>query len=77
MRLDHVSYVASHDQISDVVNRIEAIGKKHGLRIGTFGHAGDGNLHPTIVLDKDDPKEVTAAEAALAEITPAEISFQK
>jgi len=54
--------------MAEVVNRIEAIGKNHGLRIGTFGHAGDGNLHPTIVLDKDDPREVAAAEAALAEI---------
>jgi len=54
--------------MTEVVNRIEAIGKNHGLRIGTFGHAGDGNLHPTIVLDKDDPREVAAAEAALAEI---------
>jgi len=54
--------------MAEVVNRIAAIGKKHGLRIGTFGHAGDGNLHPTIVLDKDDPREVAAAEAALAEI---------
>ena len=54
--------------MAEVVNRISAIGKKHGLRIGTFGHAGDGNLHPTIVLDKDDPREVAAAESALAEI---------
>ena len=54
--------------MAEVVTRIEAIGKKHGLRIGTFGHAGDGNLHPTIVLDKDNPLEVVAAELALAEI---------
>jgi hypothetical protein len=37
MRLDHVSYVASHDQISDVVNRI-------GSRIGTA--FVDGGIHP-------------------------------
>ena len=61
--------------MAEVVNRIEAIGKKHGLRIGTFGHAGDGNLHPTIVLDKDDPREVSAAEAALAEIFALPLEF--
>jgi len=61
--------------MAEVVNRIEAIGKKHGLRIGTFGHAGDGNLHPTIVLDKDDPREVAAAEAALAEIFALPLEF--
>jgi len=61
--------------MAEAVKRIEAIGKKHGLRIGTFGHAGDGNLHPTIVLDKDDPREVAAAEAALAEIFALPIEF--
>jgi glycolate oxidase len=61
--------------MAEVVSRIEGIGKKHGLRIGTFGHAGDGNLHPTIVLDKDDPREVAAAEAALAEIFALPLEF--
>jgi glycolate oxidase len=61
--------------MAEAVKRIEAIGSKHGLRIGTFGHAGDGNLHPTIVLDKDNPKEVAAAEAALAEIFALPLEF--
>jgi len=61
--------------MAEVVTRIEAIGKKHGLRIGTFGHAGDGNLHPTIVLDKDNPREVAAAELALAEIFALPLEF--
>jgi glycolate oxidase len=61
--------------MAEAVKRIEAIGVKHGLRIGTFGHAGDGNLHPTIVLDKDNPKEVAAAEAALAEIFALPLEF--
>lgn len=50
------------------VRRIEEISKKHQVLIGTFGHAGDGNLHPTIVVDKNEPREVTAAHAALDEI---------
>ena len=61
--------------MAEAVKRIEGIGVKHGLRIGTFGHAGDGNLHPTIVLDKDNPKEVAAAEAALAEIFALPLEF--
>ena len=61
--------------MAEAVKRIEAIGVKHGLRIGTFGHAGDGNLHPTIVLDKDNPREVAAAEAALAEIFALPLEF--
>jgi glycolate oxidase len=61
--------------MAQVVNRIEAIGKKHNLRIGTFGHAGDGNLHPTIVVNKDDKDEVARAERALSEIFGLAIEF--
>jgi glycolate oxidase len=61
--------------MAEVVKRIEAIGAKHNLRIGTFGHAGDGNLHPTIVLNKDDAAEVARAETALSEIFGLAIEF--
>ena len=54
--------------MSDAVNRINEIGKKNQVLIGTFGHAGDGNLHPTIVVDKDDKRAVHGAETALKEI---------
>lgn len=50
------------------VTGIEKIAEKYALLIGTFGHAGDGNLHPTIVLDKDDREAVQNAERAMAEI---------
>lgn len=39
-----------------------------GVTIGTFGHAGDGNLHPTIVYDAKDPASVRAAEQAFERI---------
>ena len=37
--------------IPEILATIAAIAERHGLVIGTFGHAGDGNLHPTIVFD--------------------------
>lgn len=55
-------------QLSKAADAIEAIGKKYSLLIGTFGHAGDGNLHPTIVINKDDEDEVHRAERSLADI---------
>ena len=55
-------------RMAETVKRIETIAKKYALRIGTFGHAGDGNLHPTIVVDKDDPFAVASAESAMSEI---------
>lgn len=47
------------DRLVEIVQRVQAIAVKENLMIGTFGHAGDGNLHPTILLDERDPDEVT------------------
>lgn len=58
----------SRPMLPTAVRRIDEIAKKYNLVIGTFGHAGDGNLHPTIVVDKNEPKEVEAAHLALGEI---------
>jgi glycolate oxidase len=55
-------------RIAEMVARIQEIASKHELTIGTFGHAGDGNLHPTVVLDPADEAAVERAHAAFAEI---------
>jgi glycolate dehydrogenase FAD-linked subunit len=62
-------------QIAAMVERIEAAARRHGLRIGTFGHAGDGNLHPTVVLDAPDEDAVQRAHAAFEEIFLAAIEL--
>lgn len=56
------------DRIPHLLDAIPAIGERHGLTIGTFGHAGDGNMHPTIVFPRGDPEAAAAARAAFAEI---------
>ncbi|HEX9017272.1 MAG TPA: FAD-binding protein, partial [Chloroflexota bacterium] len=45
-------------QVAPMVRRVQEIARKHDLLIGTFGHAGDGNLHPTIVCDERDHGEM-------------------
>jgi glycolate oxidase len=55
-------------RIAEMVQRIQQIAERHGLTIGTFGHAGDGNLHPTVVLDPADEAAVERAHEAFAEI---------
>jgi glycolate oxidase len=55
-------------RIAEMVDRIQQIAARHELTIGTFGHAGDGNLHPTVVLDPADEAAVERAHAAFAEI---------
>ena len=63
-------------QIAAIVERIEAAGARHGLRIGTFGHARDGNLHPTIVLpEPDDEEAIERAHRAFDEIFQAAIDL--
>ncbi len=54
--------------IPEMLERIRRTGERHGLVIGTFGHAGDGNLHPTIVFDRADAASASAAFEAFDEI---------
>jgi glycolate oxidase len=42
--------------VPDLLVAIERIGRERGVRIATFGHAGDGNLHPNLIFDRDDPE---------------------
>ena len=64
--LDDVAVPIS--QIAELVNRIEKIRQERGLTIGIFGHAGDGNMHPTIVYEHGDEVAAAKAEAAFHEI---------
>ncbi|MEC8645549.1 MAG: FAD-linked oxidase C-terminal domain-containing protein [Candidatus Latescibacterota bacterium] len=55
-------------ELARMVARIEEVGKRHGVRVGTFGHMGDGNLHPTFLCDERNGEEMHRVEAALQEV---------
>src|SRR4051794_19727266 len=55
-------------RIAEMVAHIQEIAARYDLKIGTFGHAGDGNLHPTAVLDPADADAVARAHTAFGEI---------
>lgn len=55
-------------KVTDLLKGVESIAKKYDLQIATFGHAGDGNLHPQILYDGYDPEQVKRMEAASADI---------
>lgn len=55
-------------RIPDMLVRFEEIAEKYNLQIGTFGHAGDGNLHPTILTDARDEEEMQRVRQAVDEI---------
>ena len=55
-------------KLPDMVRGITAIADKYKLQIGIFGHAGDGNLHPTFLVDMRDKDEMARTEKAVAEL---------
>jgi glycolate oxidase len=62
-------------KIADMVLEINRIAAKHNVNICTFGHAGDGNLHPTATTDARDAEEIHRVEEAFAEIFEAAIAL--
>ncbi|MEW5910459.1 MAG: FAD-linked oxidase C-terminal domain-containing protein, partial [Thermodesulfobacteriota bacterium] len=60
--------VVPRSRIPDLVDKIEALKKETGLFIASFGHAGDGNIHFNIMLDKTDLHALKKAEAAVEKI---------
>ncbi|OZC49989.1 FAD-binding oxidoreductase [Rhodococcus sp. RS1C4] len=65
--LDDVAVPRS--RVTDLIASIETIAEEAGLTIGVFGHAGDGNLHPTIIYDDADADSRAAAMSAFDAIT--------
>jgi glycolate oxidase len=55
-------------ELAVMVDFINASAKKYDVQIGTFGHAGDGNLHPTGLTDERDKNEIERTEKAFSEI---------
>ncbi|MBC7328262.1 FAD-binding protein [bacterium] len=55
-------------RLSQMVHVIEDIAKRYNLRIGTFGHAGDGNLHPTFLTDWRNKDEWERVQMAIEEL---------
>lgn len=55
-------------KIPAMIRALDDIASRYRLMIGTFGHAGDGNLHPTILTDRRDKDEWARVEKAIDEI---------
>jgi glycolate oxidase len=62
-------------RLAEMVGRINEIAERHTVPIATFGHAGDGNLHPTCVVDQHDEAAIERAHRAFAEIFAAAIEM--
>ena len=63
-------------QIPAMMKAINEIARKYRLEMGTFGHAGDGNLHPTFLCDRRDHDEFQRVEEAIDELFDTAIKLQ-
>jgi len=57
-----------------MVRDVQAIAADEGLLIAVFGHAGDGNLHPTCCIDDRDPDQVARVHRAFDRIFTAALA---
>ena len=56
------------DRLGDYLKFVKEVAARHGIRIPVNGHAGDGNVHPTILYDKDDERSSDEAKLAFEEL---------
>ena len=55
-------------RLVEIVAFVEEVAERHQLQMATFGHFGDGNVHPTILTDETDHEEMERVELAPSEI---------
>ncbi|MDA8403482.1 MAG: FAD-binding protein [Desulfobacteraceae bacterium] len=60
--------VVPRSKIPDIVKKIKELSLRTGLTMVSFGHAGDGNIHFNIMLDKQNPEALQKAHAAVNEL---------
>jgi glycolate oxidase len=62
-------------EVAPMLESINRIARSYDLMFGNFGHAGDGNLHPTCLTDERDKQEIHKAEQAFGEIFEEAVKF--
>ena len=63
--------VVPRTRLPEILRRIVEIGRKHRVRLVNVAHAGDGNVHPVLLLDDRDPELLPRALAAGRELLEA------
>lgn len=55
-------------RLGEFFARLDEIAARHSVEVSTAGHAGDGNMHPSVLFDAHDPASVAEAKETFAEI---------
>ena len=62
-------------RLAELIHAIDAVAERYRIQIPVVGHAGDGNLHPTLVLARGDPNARATAMAAAQDICTAALAL--
>ena len=55
-------------ELANMIRFIQRVAARYEVAVGTFGHMGDGNLHPTFLTDEKNTAEMARVEKAMTEI---------
>lgn len=55
-------------KLTAMIRKVTEIGQRHRIQVGILAHAGDGNLHPTILFDKKNDEECSRVETVCEEM---------
>jgi glycolate oxidase len=73
VKMEDIGVPRSH--VPEMLVVIDDIARRHNVRVATFGHAGDGNLHPNLIFERDDPHAEEVTEGVRAEFYAAALRF--
>lgn len=60
--------VVPRNRVTEMINALKKINEESGLKIVNFGHAGDGNIHVNIMVDKKNEEEYKKGQEVVKEI---------
>ena len=62
-------------RVPEMIRRVEGIAGRYAIPIVNFGHAGDGNIHVNVMIDRQVPGELAKAEKAIEEVFAAALEL--
>jgi glycolate oxidase len=68
--------VVPHARVPELIDLVEGLGAKYRLRIPSFGHAGDGNIHVNVMVDPADADAMSRAANAVRDLMAGVIALQ-
>ena len=75
LKINH-DVVVPRGRVPELFDVIADLKQRHALRVASFGHAGDGNIHVNLMVNRDDPQERARATQAERELFERVVSLE-